>query len=45
VSVESCRLEGVDDFVIVAADHATLYYPVGDRPPAAWDTIRARLNQ
>ena len=46
VSVESCRLAGVDDFVIVPADHVALYYPRAEgRPPAAWDTIRDRLNR
>jgi pimeloyl-ACP methyl ester carboxylesterase len=46
VHVESCRLAGVDDFVVVAADHVTLYYPKSDgRPPAAWDTIRDRLSR
>lgn len=46
VSVESCRLTGVDDFVIVAADHVALYYPRGEgQPPAAWDTIRGRLRR
>lgn len=46
VSVASCRLAGVDDFVIVPADHVSLYYPIVDgKPPAAWDTIRDRLNR
>lgn len=46
VSVESCRLEGVDDFVIVSADHVALYYSrTKGQPPAAWDTIRDRLNR
>jgi hypothetical protein len=45
VSVKSCRLTGVDDFVVVAADHVSLYYPINGNPPAAWDTIRDRLNQ
>jgi pimeloyl-ACP methyl ester carboxylesterase len=44
VSVESCRLAGVDDFVVVATDHAGLCYPRTEgQPPAAWETIRARL--
>ncbi len=43
VSVESCRLDGVDDFVVVAATHASLCYPCDGYLPA-WDTIRDRLN-
>jgi pimeloyl-ACP methyl ester carboxylesterase len=45
VSVSRCRLKGVDDFVVVASDHVGLYHPVNGNPPAAWDTIRDRLNQ
>jgi pimeloyl-ACP methyl ester carboxylesterase len=46
VTVESCRLAGVDDFVIVPADHVALYYPRAEgKPPAAWDTIRDRLSR
>jgi hypothetical protein len=44
VDVKSCRLKGVDDFVVVACDHEGLYYPVDGNPPASWDTIRDRLN-
>jgi pimeloyl-ACP methyl ester carboxylesterase len=44
VSVESCRLDGVDDFVVIAADHVGLYFPRGGTTPAAWETIRDRLN-
>jgi pimeloyl-ACP methyl ester carboxylesterase len=45
VAVDRCRLRGVDDFVIVAADHASLVYPQNGKIPAAWDTIRDRLNR
>jgi hypothetical protein len=45
VSVKNCKLRGVDDFVVVAADHVSLYYPTNGQPPAAWDTIRDRLKQ
>ena len=45
VEVESCRLAGVDDFVVVACDHVGLYYPKHGQPPAAWDTIRDRLER
>lgn len=43
VKVARARLDGVDDFVIVHADHARLYIGNGKEPPAAWDTIRDRL--
>ena len=45
VTVKSTRLEGVDDFVLVQADHATLYFGSGQNPPAAWATVRDRLGQ
>jgi pimeloyl-ACP methyl ester carboxylesterase len=45
VGVSRCKLKGVEDFVIVAADHATLLYPVNGKQPAAWDTIRDRLTR
>jgi pimeloyl-ACP methyl ester carboxylesterase len=45
VTVSSCKLAGVDDFVVVAADHAGLYYPTHGKAPAAWETIRERLRQ
>jgi pimeloyl-ACP methyl ester carboxylesterase len=45
VSVKRARLAGVDDFVVVHADHASLYIAEGKTPPAAWDTIRDRLMQ
>jgi pimeloyl-ACP methyl ester carboxylesterase len=43
VAVASTRLAGVDDFVLLQADHATLYFGNGRNPPAAWDTVRDRL--
>jgi pimeloyl-ACP methyl ester carboxylesterase len=43
VNVKSTRLEGVDDFVELHADHASLYYPVDGHEPAAWAVIRDRL--
>jgi pimeloyl-ACP methyl ester carboxylesterase len=43
VAVESTRLEGVSDFVLLAADHASLYMPDGTEPPAAWQVIKDRL--
>lgn len=45
VKVESARLEGVKDFVLVHADHATLFVSSGDKPPAAWEAVRERLGK
>jgi pimeloyl-ACP methyl ester carboxylesterase len=45
VTVESARLAGVDDVVILPADHSTLCMRVGAEGPAAWDAIRERLAQ
>jgi hypothetical protein len=41
--VRRAKLDGVDDVVIVHADHARLYIGTETEPPAAWDTIRDRL--
>jgi len=44
VSIKSTQLAGVDDFVLLAADHNSLYYPVdGAKAPAAWTIIQDRL--
>ena len=45
VKVERAKLDGVDDVVIVHADHARLYIGTDEEPPAAWDTIRDRLSR
>ena len=45
VKVERAKLPGVDDVVIVHADHAGLYIGTDHEPPAAWDTIRDRLSR
>jgi pimeloyl-ACP methyl ester carboxylesterase len=45
VEIRSAGLEGVDDLVILAADHEELYCTIDDQPPAAWDTIRQRLSR
>ena len=45
VTIKSASLPGVEDFVVLRADHASLYYPTtSDRQPAAWETIKDRLN-
>jgi pimeloyl-ACP methyl ester carboxylesterase len=43
VTVASTRLDGVGDFVIVPADHATIACSRDGLPPIAWETIRERL--
>jgi pimeloyl-ACP methyl ester carboxylesterase len=43
VSLASTHLVGVDDYVVLAADHVSLYLPVDGQPPAAWPVIRSRL--
>ena len=43
VDVASAKLDGVDDFVLLHADHYSLMYPHDDKPPAAWDAIAQRL--
>lgn len=45
VKVARAKLDGVDDVVIVHADHARLYIGTENEPPAAWDTIRDRLER
>ena len=45
VSVNSTKLAGVDDHVVIACDHASLYYPANGKKPAAWEAIRRRLAQ
>ena len=45
VEVESARLEGVDDFVVLPVDHSSIYLARDDQPPAAWETIRDRLKK
>jgi pimeloyl-ACP methyl ester carboxylesterase len=43
VALGSARLAGVNDWVVVPADHISLYLPLNDRPPAAWPIIRDRI--
>ena len=44
VRVESALLEGVDDVVVLPADHTTIYCSRNGNPPVAWRTIRERLQ-
>lgn len=43
VALSSTRLTNVSDYVIVPADHISLYLPIGGNPPAAWPLIRQRI--
>jgi hypothetical protein len=43
VTVASAELEGVDDFVVVPADHTTIACSRDGLPPLAWETIKERL--
>ena len=46
VSLKSTELQGVDDYILLPADHNSLYYTVdGARAPAAWSTIQDRLHR
>jgi len=45
VSVQSAKLDGVNDFVVLPADHLALYYSIDGKPPAAYDTIKDRLGK
>lgn len=44
VTIKSTKLEGVEDHVVLSADHTGLYYPVDGKKPAAWEIIRERLK-
>jgi pimeloyl-ACP methyl ester carboxylesterase len=43
VSIRSAALAGVEDFVLLPADHSTLLASSRSRPPIIWDIIRDRL--
>jgi pimeloyl-ACP methyl ester carboxylesterase len=45
VWLDSVRLEGVDDFVLVPADHTTIACSANGCEPVAWPTIAARLKR
>jgi pimeloyl-ACP methyl ester carboxylesterase len=44
VSLASTRLTGVSDYIVLPADHVSLYMPVDGNPPVAWPVIRSRLS-
>ncbi|HEY2589924.1 MAG TPA: alpha/beta hydrolase [Tepidisphaeraceae bacterium] len=43
VTLASTQLAGVSDYVVLPADHVSLYMPMDGNPPVAWPVIRARL--
>lgn len=46
VPLKSAKLEGVDDFVVLPADHRMLFLPDdAAAPPAAWAVIHERLKK
>lgn len=45
VPLESAALSGVDDLVIVPADHTTIACSRNGRPPVAWPIIKDRLGR
>jgi len=45
VTLESCQLAGVNDVVILPADHSALYQSIHGREPQAWEAIRERLGR
>jgi hypothetical protein len=45
VSLDSAKLDGVSDMVVLHADHNALAMETQGRPPAAWPTIKERLAE
>ena len=45
VSIASTKLDGVDDYVIVHADHNDMINWVNNQPPVTWKVIQDRLNR
>jgi pimeloyl-ACP methyl ester carboxylesterase len=45
VTQESARIDGVKDFVILPADHRTLFLPEDGKLPAAWAIVKDRLSR
>jgi pimeloyl-ACP methyl ester carboxylesterase len=43
VSLASTKLSGVNDYVVLPADHISLYMPTDGNPPVAWPAIHERL--
>ncbi|HEY8665134.1 MAG TPA: hypothetical protein VIL86_00655 [Tepidisphaeraceae bacterium] len=43
VSVDSTRLEGVKDYVLLPTDHCQMYMSCDGKEPAAWNVVRDRL--
>jgi alpha-beta hydrolase superfamily lysophospholipase len=43
VKVSRARLHGVDDFVVLPVDHASIFCPVNGNPPAAYEIVKDRL--
>lgn len=45
VSLESAKLVGVNDFVVLPADHRSLYLSDAGKPPVAWAVVKDRLSR
>lgn len=43
VALSSTRLPGVGDYIVLPADHISLYLPMDGKRPAAWAVIRNRI--
>lgn len=43
VTLASTKLAGVSDYVVLPADHVSLYMPMDGNPPVAWPVVRDRL--
>jgi len=45
VALASTRLAGVTDYVVLPADHVSLYLPVDGNLPLAWPVVKDRLSR
>jgi pimeloyl-ACP methyl ester carboxylesterase len=45
VKVSRAKLHGVDDFVVLPVDHATIFCAVNGNPPAAYEVVKDRLTR
>ncbi|HEX4794368.1 MAG TPA: hypothetical protein VH370_11280 [Humisphaera sp.] len=45
VTVASAKLAGVNDVVLLPADHIALFLPIDGHPPVAWEAIKARVGK